>query len=85
VWSAELDAFSTMFREGYISAPPTITVCSTVCAAGGSTFAVVVSAGPQAATSKAAQIAVETASDLTDILSSCVALSAYDVGYGLAP
>ena len=35
VWSLELTAFSMMFFEGYIGAPPTVTVCSFICASVG--------------------------------------------------
>jgi len=32
VWSFEFIAFWMMFLEGYIGAPPTVTVCSFICA-----------------------------------------------------
>ncbi len=35
VWSFELTAFWTMFLEGYIGAPPTVTVFSFICAKAG--------------------------------------------------
>src|SRR5262249_41975835 len=35
VWSLELTAFWMMFFDGYIGAPPTVTVCSFICASVG--------------------------------------------------
>src|SRR6202044_4069909 len=35
VWSLELTAFCTMFFDGYIGAPPTVTVFSAICANSG--------------------------------------------------
>ena len=35
VWSFEFTAFWMMFFEGYIGAPPTVTVCSFICASVG--------------------------------------------------
>ena len=35
VWSFEFTAFWMMFFEGYIGAPPTVTVCSFICANAG--------------------------------------------------
>ena len=35
VWSLELTAFWMMFLDGYIGAPPTVTVFSDICAATG--------------------------------------------------
>ena len=35
VWSFEFIAFSTMFFEGYMGAPPTVTVCSFISARDG--------------------------------------------------
>ncbi len=42
VWSFELTAFCTMFFEGYIGAPPTVTVCSFICWANDGTLIAVV-------------------------------------------
>src|SRR5437763_1310505 len=39
VWSLELTAFCTMFFDGYIGAPPTVTVFSFICAEAGTTAA----------------------------------------------
>src|SRR5262249_20626294 len=35
VWSLEFTAFWMMFFEGYMGAPPTVTVCSFICASDG--------------------------------------------------
>src|SRR5262245_59471060 len=63
VWSAEFTALSTIVRDGYIAAPPTITVCSLLMAlaGAGAMLLALLSFGPHAVADMEAAIAAAAA------------------------